>query len=584
MSENRIAAAYSGTDSYIFISYSHKNTPEVMSIVHRLQDEGYRVWYDEGIDPGTEWDANIAAHVKGCSYFIAFVSSAYLGSDNCKDELNYARDLNKERLLIYLEDVELPDGMAMRLNRLQAMHKYKYTSEEMFFTKLFQTPGLKDFCDGRQTADGDAPAAGAPETKSEAALDKGTAEKTAKEFAPEQKPDSVAATAAPFKLKTKHLLIGASALLVLIAGIIIAVLSGGDASQTNGDTTAPGQTEAVTMSDELLDFTFTLRGKVYQLPAPYSGFADEGWTISSSGYSESYLVAGNEREYFSMVNNGITLYVCVQNYSGDARAISECDVVGLDYYYNGTEDMVLPGGITSASDTEAIKAAYGAPNGYTDNSDYEVLEYTSDDEYSSYVKLYVDSDGCDISMMNKTDKSEQTETSTAVPEYLSAYTAPTALGTVHTDPVLSLEGELYRLPAPVSEFTDNGWEITYRPNAVAAGNNESVTLEKDGKRVDVRVHNFSSVQTLPENCAVVQVSAYGDDGVQMELSGGFAFGADKAAVESAVTEDFEIYESTYSISYSYYDYELGLQVSISVDAESGIVSGLELENTVWDYE
>ena len=41
-------------------------------------------------------------------------------SDNCKDELNFARDLQKERLLVYLENVKLPLGMAMRLNRLQA--------------------------------------------------------------------------------------------------------------------------------------------------------------------------------------------------------------------------------------------------------------------------------------------------------------------------------------------------------------------------------------------------------------------------------------------------------------------------------
>ena len=33
------------------------------------------------------------------SYFIAFVSSEYLASSNCMDELNFARDENKKLLL-----------------------------------------------------------------------------------------------------------------------------------------------------------------------------------------------------------------------------------------------------------------------------------------------------------------------------------------------------------------------------------------------------------------------------------------------------------------------------------------------------
>ena len=139
------AKAYNGDKPYIFISYAHKNGNSVFPIIERLQSQGYRVWYDEGIDPGTEWDENIATHVKKCGYFLAFITPQYIASDNCKDELNYARDLNKERVLVYLEPTELPDGMSMRLNRLQAIHKYTYTNEDLFFDKLFSTDGI-DAC------------------------------------------------------------------------------------------------------------------------------------------------------------------------------------------------------------------------------------------------------------------------------------------------------------------------------------------------------------------------------------------------------------------------------------------------------
>lgn len=130
---------------YIFISYSHKDSDKVLTVLNRLRTEGFNVWFDGGIDPGTEWDENIATHVQGCSYFIAFVSQNYLDSSNCKDEINYARDLEKEQLLVYLEDVELPSGMAMRMNRLQAIFFNKYNADciEEAYRKLFTARGIE---------------------------------------------------------------------------------------------------------------------------------------------------------------------------------------------------------------------------------------------------------------------------------------------------------------------------------------------------------------------------------------------------------------------------------------------------------
>lgn len=135
-------AKFDETKPYIFISYAHKDSIRVKDIMGRLRNEGYNIWYDGGIDPGTEWDENIAAHIKNCAYFIAFISGNYIASKNCKDELNYARDLDKSQLLVYLEDVSLPDGMAMRMNRLQAIWWEKYRNPEEAFKKLFTAKGI----------------------------------------------------------------------------------------------------------------------------------------------------------------------------------------------------------------------------------------------------------------------------------------------------------------------------------------------------------------------------------------------------------------------------------------------------------
>ena len=154
---------YQGKEPYVFISYAHRDMDAVYSIISDLIGKGMRIWFDEGIDPGTEWDDNIAAHVQGCDSMIAFISASYLDSDNCRDELNYARDLKKDRLLVYLEPVELPAGMAMRMNRIQAVNRYNYDRPEDFQSKLMRCQFLVRSISGKESEENEdvpAPAAG----------------------------------------------------------------------------------------------------------------------------------------------------------------------------------------------------------------------------------------------------------------------------------------------------------------------------------------------------------------------------------------------------------------------------------------
>ena len=135
-------ASYHGSEPYIFISYSHRNMDRASAIIRSMNRAGYRVWYDEGLIPGREWDENIARIIMGCGYFVALITHEYLTSSNCKDELNYARDKNKPILLIYLDEVALPAGMELRLGRLFAVHCSQYSNVEDFYLKVFSADGL----------------------------------------------------------------------------------------------------------------------------------------------------------------------------------------------------------------------------------------------------------------------------------------------------------------------------------------------------------------------------------------------------------------------------------------------------------
>ena len=47
--------AYQGDESYIFVSYAHEDSDAVFPEIQWLRDQGFNLWYDEGIAAGHEW-------------------------------------------------------------------------------------------------------------------------------------------------------------------------------------------------------------------------------------------------------------------------------------------------------------------------------------------------------------------------------------------------------------------------------------------------------------------------------------------------------------------------------------------------
>ena len=139
--EGNIPVAYKGDQPYIFISYAHKDAELVLPIVARLQKDGYRVWYDEGIAPGSSWDIYISEHLDQSCNVLGFLSKSYVKSQNCRDELALARAKAKAMNLVYIDDVQLSPGLRMRYGRIQALFMNNMTEEE-FFEKLYRSESM----------------------------------------------------------------------------------------------------------------------------------------------------------------------------------------------------------------------------------------------------------------------------------------------------------------------------------------------------------------------------------------------------------------------------------------------------------
>lgn len=94
--EQRFAPAYEGKKPYLFVSYAHLDSAKVLPVVNELFDKKYRVWYDEGIAPGSEWPKNIADHLNAAEAVIVFVSKHSLASPNCENEVVRAVENSKQ--------------------------------------------------------------------------------------------------------------------------------------------------------------------------------------------------------------------------------------------------------------------------------------------------------------------------------------------------------------------------------------------------------------------------------------------------------------------------------------------------------
>ena len=128
--------AYEGKDPYIFVSYAHKDSAAVFRLVEQLNERGYRIWYDEGIEPGSEWPEYIANHLLGAEMVLSVLTPSAVNSVNCRREINFALSKNKPVLTIYMEDIELPVGLELQLSSQQSVLYYTYDSEERFLDKI----------------------------------------------------------------------------------------------------------------------------------------------------------------------------------------------------------------------------------------------------------------------------------------------------------------------------------------------------------------------------------------------------------------------------------------------------------------
>ncbi|MCL1896741.1 MAG: hypothetical protein FWG03_09360 [Clostridiales bacterium] len=345
------------------------------------------------------------------------------------------------------------------------------------------------------------------------------------------------------------------------------------------------QASAMELPDDPYSFVCMLDGVVYQLPAPFSEFAANGWEIIyrlGVDYANEKLDPGTYTGVVVVENGEHQVYMDFLNDDMDTKVLTECSVGGIDLDYANSKygaSLVLPAGIKLGTPEEDVLAAYGEPTDFYDGVSSRMYKY--DIDYYSKVQVDVDADtglvyGLKIQNFIRHEKKE--DAGGEAPDVVKAYKAPSEIGDSWDSYTLKFGGTLMKLPVPVSELMANGWVPVSDENIMIAAKDYAIGFEiRNGNQVlRTNLRNYADTQQPVKYCFITKIE-YSDYStkISIELPGGIT---EKSPIEDfikAYGKPDEEEENTVLKYYKWGDYSEGLEVSIN--NESGEISRISLE-------
>lgn len=313
------------------------------------------------------------------------------------------------------------------------------------------------------------------------------------------------------------------------------------------------------LSDDLYDFQISINGTVYQFPMWYSDFEALGWkydgdntkTLSSNQYTTT--------ERWRMDEGSV--YTSFANLSMNSVTFAESMVAGIkmDRYdlKNCDWEIILPGGIQwGVSNADDIRAAYGDPTSDYDGDNYYRMTYEYDFYREINLYVYKDTDALEqIDIQNLVElEGADNSVDATVPDAVKEYQAPSSLGDDLYSFHVELEGNLYKLPCPVSEFLANGFTIdeAKTDREVGAGSFGWVTMKYNNQTLRSIARNYADYATTIENCFVTEVSSsdFGPD-FALTIPGNIKRGDAETDVEK-ILADFNVEKESSDSDFTYY--------------------------------
>ena len=333
---------------------------------------------------------------------------------------------------------------------------------------------------------------------------------------------------------------------------------------------------------DIFEFEFKLNGESYDLPLSYSALSARGWKLSDATedavseekkvYSIDTLLEPKEySDYIPAEKSGYVIGLKFCNRGSKAKALSDCDVVGMKLQNDTMElpEFEMIGGVTIGSRYDELAKVYGRPSYVksclkttgelvslddvvfieTDEDTVQTLYYVLTDhsafsfefgEYegnaNSVVCVTIDND-------TESEKSyDYTKDLKRMSDSIDLYKGPSLLGKTFSDFAFKYEGNLYTLPIPVKKMIDDGWSFARGSSIrVQRGTTaEGVVLRKGNTAVSVLVHNYDlKYARTPINCYAVSLSACVEGpNVNLLLPKGITLGSEEQDLIQAFGKEY----------------------------------------------
>lgn len=337
------------------------------------------------------------------------------------------------------------------------------------------------------------------------------------------------------------------------------------------------------LSDDWTDFKFALEGKVYKLPFLYSILEEDGWKTKDADET----LKPNSYTIVTMENDGKKISAAVLNLDVNVLKISDCYIFRVamnESYIKTGAELVFPGGIMYGASVDEIVGMYGDPTDIYESTTTNSYTYKADSYATLKVRFNIETDqAIDIALENAYPDepvvSKGSASAGEVPEVVSRYKAPEALGDDYTTFNVRYAGDLYTLPAPVSAFVENGWKIMDNTVTVPARSTKvGFSITKNNQNYRAIIRNYSDTVQPAENTFIVKVSSsdYGPK-VDIELPGGITMDSKRDDIIAAYGEPDKTDDSASHDYYTYGSYSESL--SFTIEKETDRIITIELDYT-----
>lgn len=294
------------------------------------------------------------------------------------------------------------------------------------------------------------------------------------------------------------------------------------------------------LGDDIYSFSMEFDGQTMKFPMTYQDFVGMGWELSSRE-DPDMKISTNSYGFVSFNKGKNSVSAEVMNLGINEVGLEDSLIGGItvdgSYDIDLTSVSVkLPGGIELGKSTlDDIKAAYGEPSDTYEGDLYTKVTYEKDTYQEVELSVFKDDNTLkkvDMENLEEPEGYDKGAVSDEVPDIVTAYKAPDALGSDMLDTAVEYMGDFYSLPAPVSAFTANGWEIQNAEDTpYVEGNGLAfIDMMKNNQSIHFSVYNETENATALENCFVRELSfaTYDPESIEMKLSGDITLGADKA--------------------------------------------------------